>query len=66
MNDYNDKVNNLDNKLTVLNSKTSELEYERICIQMVKRDLMMKNTKDKLSESIKKTYKQFPNMFDGE
>jgi len=66
MNDYNDKVTKIDEKLKVLNSKISELEYERICILMVKRDIMMKNTKDILTDSFEMTMKQHPEYLDGD
>ena len=47
---YDEKMNSLKNRIIEKTIKISELEDERLCLMMVKRDMMMSHTKKVLED----------------
>ena len=64
MNNYEDKIDNLDGRIFKISNQISELQQTQINLMVLKQKIQWDNNKDMLEETIQKMLKEDPDILD--
>ena len=64
MDNYEDKIDNLNGRISKISNQISELQQTQINLMVLKQKIQWDNNKDMLEETIQNMLKEDPDIFD--
>ena len=64
MDNYDDKIDNLNGRISKISNQISELQQTQINLMVLKQKIQWDNNKDMLEETIQKMLKENPDIMD--
>ena len=64
MDNYEDKIDNLNGRISKISNQISELQQTQINLMVLKQKIQWDNNKDMLEETIQKMFKENPDIMD--
>ncbi len=64
MDNYEDKIDNLNGRISKISNQISELQQTQINLMVLKQNIQWDNNKDMLEETIQKMLKENPDILD--